>query len=98
MVQRDPRDREERPVIWEDLDQLASGDPWVQMVALVLRDQWVILVHKVPAVILDPLVHQDLREALVSLVSKDNWEMSVYQDLKEKLDPKASLVLQVPRE
>lgn len=33
----------------------------------------VMLVHKVKAAILDPLAHQDLREALVSLVSKDNW-------------------------
>lgn len=33
----------------------------------------VILVHKVQAAMLDPLAHQDLREALVSLVSKDNW-------------------------
>lgn len=84
--------------MWAELDQLASGDPWVQMVAQVPKDQWVILVHKVKAAILDPLAHQDLREALVSLVLKDNWEMLVCQDLKEKLDPKESLVLQDLRE
>lgn len=33
----------------------------------------VILVLKVQVVILDPLAHQDLKEALVSLVSKDSW-------------------------
>lgn len=33
----------------------------------------VILVHKVPVAILDPLDLQDRREAPVSLVSKDNW-------------------------
>lgn len=33
----------------------------------------VILVLKVQVAILDPLVHQDLKEALVSLVSKDSW-------------------------
>lgn len=33
----------------------------------------VILVYKVQAAILDPLAHQDLREALVSLVSKEHW-------------------------
>lgn len=33
----------------------------------------VILVLKVKVAILDPLVHQDLKEALVSLVSKDSW-------------------------
>lgn len=47
------------------------------MVALVPRDQWVILVHKAKVAILDPMAHQDLREALVNLVSKDNWEMLV---------------------
>lgn len=84
----------------------------------------VILVHKVQVAILDPLAHQDLREAPVSLVSKDNWytgssfsmykqfllvivflmcrrlicvaclyyrETLVYQDLKERLDPKEKL-------
>ena len=65
--------------------------------ALVPKDQWVILVHKVLAAILDLLVHQDLREAPVSLVSRDNWEMLVLQDLKEKLDPKENLVHQAPR-
>lgn len=44
---------------------------------LVPKDQWVILVHKVQAAMLDPRAHQDLREALVSLVLKDNWEMLV---------------------
>lgn len=33
----------------------------------------VISVHKVKAAISDPLAHQDLREAPVSLVSKDSW-------------------------
>lgn len=33
----------------------------------------VILVHKVQEAIADPQAHQDLREALVSLVLKDNW-------------------------
>lgn len=33
----------------------------------------VILVLKVKVAILDLLVHQDLKEALVSLVSKDSW-------------------------
>lgn len=33
----------------------------------------VILVLKAQVAILDPLAHQDLKEALVSLVSKDNW-------------------------
>lgn len=77
---------------------MAYRDPWVQMVARVPKDHWVILVHKVQAAMLDPLAHQDLREALVSLVSKDNWEMLVYQDLKERLDPKENLVRQAPRE
>lgn len=143
-VQRAHRDREERLVIWAELDQLASRfisyftytshtahhkdvvneasfyttlmesallcwsnwrhvvfhrAPRVQMVARVPKDQWyvqlflwniynkdtkmshltwltlhrVILVHKVQAAILDPMDHQDLREALVSLVSKDHW-------------------------
>lgn len=31
------------------------------------------LVNKVQVAMLDPLAHQDLRAALVSLVSKDNW-------------------------
>lgn len=62
------------------------------------KDQWVTLVHKVKAAIADPQAHQDLREALVSLVSKDNWEMLVLQDLKERLDPKENLVHQAPRE
>lgn len=66
--------------------------------APVPKDQWVILVHKVQLVIMDPLAHRDPREALVSLVSKDNWEMLVYQDLKERLDPKENLVHQAPRE
>lgn len=77
---------------------MASGDPWEQMVARVPKDQWVILVHKVQVAILDPLAHQDLREAPVSLVSKDNWEMLVCQDLKERLDPKENLVHKVLRE
>lgn len=96
-VQRAHRDKEERPVTWEDLDQLASGDPWVQMVVQVPKGQWVMLVHKVQAAILGPQAHQDLREALVSLVSKDNWEMLVYQVSKERLDPKENLVHQDPR-
>lgn len=77
---------------------MASGDPWEQMVARVPKDQWVILVHKVQVAILDPLAHQDLREAPVSLVSKDNWEMLVCQDLKERLDRKENLVHKVLRE
>lgn len=97
-VQRAHRDREERPVTWVDLDLLASGDPWAQMEAQVPKDQWAILAHKVQVAILDPLALQDLREALVSLVSKDNWEMLVWQDSKEKLDPKENLVHQAPRE
>lgn len=79
-------------------DLLASGDPWVQTEAQAPKDQWVILVHKVPVAILDPLDHQDLREAPVSLESKDNWEMLAYQDLKETLDQKENLVRQAPRE
>lgn len=47
------------------------------MVGQVPKDQWVTLVHKVQAATLDPMAHQDLGEALVSLVSKDNWEMLV---------------------
>lgn len=47
------------------------------MVARVTKDQWVILVFKVQAAMLDPLAHQDLREGLVSLVSKDSWETLV---------------------
>lgn len=62
------------------------------------KDQWVMLVHKVQAAILAPQAPQDLREALVSLVSKDNWEMLAYQDSKERLDPKENLVHQDPRE
>lgn len=68
------------------------------MVAQVPKDQWVISAHKVRPAILDPPDHQDLREALDSLVSKDNWEMLVFQDLKERLDPKENLVHQAPRE
>lgn len=66
--------------------------------ARVPRDPWVISVRKVRAAMLDPLAHQDLREAPVSLVSKDSWEMLVFQDLKERLDPKENLVHQAPRE
>lgn len=66
--------------------------------AQVLKDQWVISDHKVQAAILDHLVHQDLREALVSLVSKELWVMLEYQDLKERQDPKENLVHQAPRE
>lgn len=77
---------------------MASGDPWVQTAAQVQKDQWVTLVLKVQVAILDPLVHQDLKEALVSLVSKDSWERLVFQDLKEKLDLKESLVHQAPKE
>lgn len=66
--------------------------------AQVPKDQWVILVRKVKVAIVDLQVHQDLREALVSLASKDNWEMLVFQDLKERLDPKENLVPQAPRE
>lgn len=62
------------------------------------RGQWVILVHKVQVDIQDHQDHQDLREALASLVSKDNWEMLVFQDLKEKLDLKESLVRQDHKE
>lgn len=62
------------------------------------KDPWGILVHKVKGAILDPLAHQDLREALVSLVSKDKGEMLVFQDLKERLDQRENLVLQAPRE
>lgn len=68
------------------------------MEAQVPRDQWVISAHKVQVVILDPLALQDLREAPASLESKDNWEMLVSQDSKEKLDPKENLVRQAPRE
>lgn len=39
--------------------------------------QWAILVHKVKAAILDLQAHQDHREALGSLASKDNWEILV---------------------
>lgn len=77
---------------------MAKGDPRVQMEAQVPKDQWVILVHKVQAAILDLLAHQDLRGAPVSLVSKDNWEMLVFQVLKERLDLKENLVHQAPRE
>lgn len=68
------------------------------MVDQVPKDQWVILVHKVPAAILDLQAHQDLKEALASLVLKDNWEMLVCQDLKERLGQKENLVPQAPRE
>lgn len=57
-----------------------------------LRDQWVISVHRVALVTPDPLDPLDLREAPVSLVSRDNWEMSEFQDSKEKLDQKENLV------
>lgn len=76
---------------------MASGDQWEQMVVQVPKDQWVTLVHKVKEVIQDRLAHRDLKEAPVSLVSKDNWEMLVCQDLKEKLDLKENLDLQDPR-
>lgn len=62
------------------------------------KDQWVILGRKVQAAILDPVAHQDLREALVSRVSKDSWEMLVSVDLKEKLDLKENQVRLDPRE
>lgn len=97
-VQREHKDREERPVIWVDPAPLASGGPWEQMEAQVPKDQWVMLVHKVQAAILGPMAHQDLREALVNLESKDNWEMLVFRDLKEKLDLKGNRVRLVPRE
>lgn len=77
---------------------MASGDLQVEMVAQARKDQWAILVHKVQAAILDLLDHQDLRAALASLVSKGNWEMLVYRDLKERLDPKENLARQAPRE
>lgn len=54
------------------MDLLASGGPWEQMEGQVPKDQWVILGRKVQAAILDPVAHQDLREALVSRVSKDS--------------------------
>lgn len=97
-VLRAHKDREERPVTWVELDLLASGDPQVQMEDQVLKDQWVILVHKVQVDMQDRLAHQDPREALDSLVSRDNWEMLVFQDLKEKLDLKESLVHQGHKE
>lgn len=97
-VLRAHRDREERPVTRVELDLLASRDPQVQMEAQVPKDHWVILVHKVQVDMRDHLAHQDPREALDSLVSKDSWEMLVFLDLKEKLDPKESLVHQGHRE
>lgn len=45
----------------------------------------------------DPLDLLDRRVAPVSLVSRDNWEMSVSQDSKERLDQKENLVRQAPR-
>lgn len=62
------------------------------------KGQWVILVHKVQVDIQDHQAHQDPREAPASLVSKDNWEMLVFQGLKENLDLKESLVHQGHRE
>lgn len=98
MAPRAPRDREERPVTREDQEQLASEDPRGQMAVQGLKDQWVMLVHKVQVAIMDSLAPQDLREAPVSLVSKDSWETSVYQDSKERQDPKENWGLLVPRE
>lgn len=97
-VQTGHKDREERPVIRGDLAPLASGGPWEQMEAQVPKDQLVLLVRKVQAAILGPVAHQDLREAQVNLGSKDNWEMLVLGDLKEKLDLKGNRVRLVPRE
>lgn len=56
------------------------------------------MVLKVKAAMLDPMAHQDLREALVSLVSKDSWATSESEGLKESLDPKENLVCQALRE
>lgn len=42
----------------------------------------VTLVLKVKAAMLDPMAHQDLREALVSLVSKDSWYSDFIISLK----------------
>lgn len=39
------------------------------------------MVHKVKEDTLDPLDHQDLREAPGSLVSKDNWYSGFFGEL-----------------
>lgn len=49
-----------------DMTALGSHVTWLTI-------HRVMLVHKVQVAILDPLAHQDLREALVNLVSRDNW-------------------------
>lgn len=50
------------------------------------------MVHRVALVTLDPLDLLDLRAAPVSLVSRDSWEMSGFQDSKERPDQKENLV------
>lgn len=98
VVPRAPKDREERRVTWGGRDNLDSEDRWGQMEASVPKAQWVTWVHKVPAAILDLLDLQAPREALVSLASRDNWEMLVLVDSKARLDLKESSVRRAPRE
>lgn len=45
----------------------------------------------------DPLDLRDLKAALVSLVSKDNWVMSECQDSKERLAQRENQVRQALR-
>lgn len=58
------------------------------------KAQWELLDHRGLLVCPVHMVLQDLREALDSLVSKVNLEMSVFLGLKEKLDLKENKVLQ----
>lgn len=55
------------------------------------------MVHRAALVTPDPLDLLDLRAAPVSLVSRDNWEMSGSQDSKERPDQKENRVRQALR-
>lgn len=77
MVLKANRDREERQVTRDDPDQLAFEDPWEQTGDRVQKAHWVMWGQEDREAILVQQALQDPREALVSLVLKDNWEMSV---------------------
>lgn len=73
MVLKAPRDKEERPVTWEEQDQLVSEDPWELTEARELKAQWAMLVPGAPVAISDPPDPLGPREALVSQESRASW-------------------------
>lgn len=81
-----------------ELAQLGFRVLLVWMEAQALRVLWAIQVLEVLEVFSARLVHLDRREALDSLESRAQGEMSVFLDLKAMLDLKANLDLQGPKE